>query len=392
LASGDLLTPRKEVAGMKKQVNTHNYERISSRMAKEFGVIEKNLEGNYEQILFHIESNLLKINRKHGIDNGQMAIDAIHICLLMIDGYLNRTEYDLDPYITETNKPFLTALLMSFDPFTNEHLKPIVEEKCDMQSTEGLHEYFEAPVKCLLWIEKNIELQTKNSGNNGYFSFLENQIGEAVAQDETIDCIVVTWTKESATSQQASITMQDVFPGMTLQEILLELFPAVSEIFKLGFIPSPLEIHEITQEEYAAYQSKGGDISKPLYTIIPKNYKYLDTSNEIILLTIEDTVKLGKAVVFLHLYAKESGCESQKSDDILNFAAKRFPAYFSKDTKFERPPMKILEPGELPLSERDEIVDLLAHVVGEGITLNMKVTYQDTNETKEITLPIEKKR
>ena len=372
---------------MKKQVNMYNFERISSRMAQKFGTIEKRLEGKYTKILLPIESNLLRANRKHGINNGNRAVEAIHICLLKIDGYVNEIEYDLDPYISDANKPYVTAILMSFDPFSNENLRHIVEEKCDIQSAEGLCEYFEPPVKALLRIEKSIELWAKDYDANGYFSFLEEQIGEAVADNDKTDCIIVTWKKIDSWDQ---VTMQDIFPDMGLQEILMELFPTISIIFELGFIPSPDELHEITQDEYAAYQRQGGDISKKLYTLIPKNYKYLGYSNEVSLLTQEDTFKLGKAAIFLHIYAKENGCSSQSSDDILNFAAKRLPAYFAKDTKFERLPMKVLKSGEVPLSEKEELADLLAHIMGEGTALNIKVTYQDTNETEEISIPIEK--
>jgi len=178
---------------MKKQVDEYNFGRISSRMAKKFGTIEKNQENKYINILFPIESNLLKTNRKHGINNGRRVIEAIHIFLLMIDGYFNQIEYDLDPYISDTNNQFLNALIMSIDPITNEHLRPFVEEVYDIDSTEGLHEYFELPVKALLRIEKSIELWTKTHGHNGYFSYLESQIGNVVAHDDLLNSVVVSY-------------------------------------------------------------------------------------------------------------------------------------------------------------------------------------------------------
>jgi hypothetical protein len=277
---------------------------------------------------------------------------------------------------------------MCFDPFTNEHLRPVVEEKCDIHSEDGLREYFEAPVKSLLQIEKSVEWWTKQGGNNGYFTFLEKEMGDMVPHDNKINCLVVTQVEKSVDE----IPMRDWFSGMDMNEILTDLFPAISDIFKLGFLPSPDELYEFTQEQYAAYQRKGGDISQPLYTVIPKNYKYLGPANKVNLLTRKDTVRLAKAVMFFHLYAKENGCKSQKSDDILKFAAERLPDYFTKDTKFERPPMKVLEPGEVPLTNTEEFADLLAHIMGEGTALNMKYTRQDTGETEDISIPIEKKR
>jgi hypothetical protein len=364
-------------------------------MAKKFGTIEKYLEGRFTQLLLPIESNLLRASRKSGINSGKRAIEAIHICLFVIDGYVNQMEYDLDPYISDANKPLLTACLMCFDPFTNKRLKPLAEKQCDLHSKEGLRDYFEAPVKCLLRIEKSIALWTKERGDAGYFDFLENQIGKSITNNDKIDCVVIK-LKEDDTLNDADLTLRGFFPEMDLNDMLRELFPTISAIFKLGFIPSPDEICEFTQEQYAAYRRQGGDLSEPLYTVIPKNYKYLGPSNVLSLLEKEDMVKLGKASVFLRQYAAESGCGSQKSEDILKFAAGRLPDYFSKGTKFKRPRMKALESGEVPLTEREEWVDLLAHLMGEGKKLNLKMTVKDVNnnteKTESISIPIEKKR
>ena len=386
---------RKDETDMKQQINTYNFDRISSRMEKKFGAIEKNLEMKYTDILLPIESNLLRAKRKYGINSGRSVIEAIHICLLMIDGYLNEVEYDLDAYISESNKPYLTALLMSFDPFTNKLLMPVAEEKCDIHSKEGLRDYFEPPVKCLLRIEKSIELWTKTLGDNGYFNFLENQIGKIVVNNDQIDCVVVK-LKEAKTITEANLTMQDLFPQMSLHEIFMDLFPTLKSIFALGYIPLPDEIHELTENEYASYERQGGDISEQLYTIIPKNYKYLGPTNVIGIMTQKDISKMTKAVLFLHLYAAENGCKSKKSEDILNFAAKRFPSLMMEGTKFERPPMKVLKPGEIPMTEREEMLDLMAHVMGDGAVLNAKITYKDADgnieKVKNVSLPIEKQR
>jgi hypothetical protein len=373
---------------IKKQVNTYNFKKISSRMTKEFGTIEKYNERNYAKLLFPIESNLLKINRIHNINSGSRADEAICMCLLMIDGYINRVEYDLDPYISDTNKPFLSALLTSFDPFSNARMMPYLEGKYDMQSREGLIEYFEAPVKCLLRIQKSIEFWTKEYGGNGYFNYLEGQIGEIVPHDDVMSSIIITWKEVDG----SNMTMQDIVPDMSFNEVIMELFPGISKIFELGFIPSLDEIHEITREEYDAYQRQGGDISQELYTIIPKNYKYLPPSNEVYLLTHADKIKLGKAALFLYIYARDEGCKSQKSDDVLKFAAKRLPYYLTKGTRFERPRLHVLEPGEVSLTEREEVADLLAHVMGEGTQINITVTDRETNEVKKSTLPIKKHR
>ena len=181
---------------------------------------------------------------------------------------------------------------------------------------------------------------------------------------------------------------------MDLREMFLKFFPAISAMFKMGFIPSPDEIYELTGKQYASYQKQGGDVSKRLYAIIPKNYKYLASmpSNELSILTEVEVTMLGMAALFLYQYAQEGGCNSEKSDDVLRFAAERLPTAFTKGTEFERPILKELKPGEIHLTAQDEWKDLLATVMGEGGTLEMKLTNPNTKESEKISIPLEKLR
>jgi len=54
------------------------FERITSNMAREFDRIKKGTEESYSFVLFPIESNLLKVNRKRGVNNGRRAMEAIN--------------------------------------------------------------------------------------------------------------------------------------------------------------------------------------------------------------------------------------------------------------------------------------------------------------------------
>ena len=179
-----------EVEGMKKKINLYTFERVSRDMGRKFGAIKKGEEENYSFLLFPMEGNLLKVNRIHQINNGRRALEAVRLCLHMVDGYINQTEYDLDEYITANNRIYLNALLMSFDPFTNDELLPLVEQQYQTDSSADLEEYFKLPVMCLLRIEKSIERWTKELGTNGYFDFLESQIGRAVPNDDKMNFTV----------------------------------------------------------------------------------------------------------------------------------------------------------------------------------------------------------
>ena len=122
---------------------------------------------------------------------------------------------------------------------------------------------------------------------------------------------------------------------MNPHEMFFDVMPAVLIIYKeYGFIPVEDEICEISKEQYAAYKSQGGDISKRLYTVIPKDYTVLAASNEIALLTEADISKLMKAASLLHKYAKEGGCKSEDSESVLACAAKWLPSIFTEGTRF----------------------------------------------------------
>lgn len=172
---------------MKTRLNRYKFDKISSKMAQDFGTIHKGEEDSYAMVLFPMESNMLKLHRQNEAWNGRRAIEAIHICLLTIDGYLKGEEYDFGSFLSEDNKEFVNGLLMSFDPFTNDEIRSVVEEDYHLDSEEDLQRYFQVPVMCLLRIEKSIELWTKEMGANGYFIFLENNMGSMVPQDTEMD-------------------------------------------------------------------------------------------------------------------------------------------------------------------------------------------------------------
>lgn len=165
----------------------YKFERISLKMAKEFGTIKRGDEDLYSFMLHPMEGNLLKLHRKDPARNGRRAIEAIHMCLLKIDGYINGIDYDFSRFIDDENKALLEGLLMSFDPFTNREIFSIASRTYDFNSSEDLRSYFENPIKCLLRIEKSIETWTEELGVNGYFDFIEDQIGHLVERDEKMD-------------------------------------------------------------------------------------------------------------------------------------------------------------------------------------------------------------
>ena len=113
---------------MKTIGNYSVFERISSNMAREFGTIKKGKEEQYSMLLLPIESNIIRANRKNGVNNGRRAMEAIKISLFTINGYLNGWEYDFGKYLTAKNKDYVDAILHAVDPFTNEELAAVVSQ------------------------------------------------------------------------------------------------------------------------------------------------------------------------------------------------------------------------------------------------------------------------
>lgn len=172
---------QKEGITMKKvMVDAYKLEKISSRMAKEFGTIPKGEEEFHAFMLHPMESNLLKLHRQNPNRNGRHALEAIQMSLLTVDGYLREIEYDYDRFAGPENQAFLQGLLMSFDPYTNQEIHEIVIKN---DPAFDAREYFKLPVKCLLRIEKSVDLWTGEWGRNGYFEFIEQQMGHLVEPD-----------------------------------------------------------------------------------------------------------------------------------------------------------------------------------------------------------------
>lgn len=167
---------------MEKKIKRYDFDRISSRMAQKFGSIKKGEEEGHTYSLFCMESNLLKLHREEEKRDSRRAVEAIHICLLTIDGYLTDTKYDMDLFLSEENQALAHGLLMSFDPFTNQEIKAILDGS-RFDSGEAMEDYYAEPVKCLLRLEKSIEMWMKARGNDGYFQYIEDLMGDAVKQD-----------------------------------------------------------------------------------------------------------------------------------------------------------------------------------------------------------------
>ena len=172
---------------MKTIANYYTFEKIASNMSKEFGKIKVGDEEEYSEFMFAIESNLIKTNRKAGLNNSRRALEALRISLFTINGYLNGWEYDFGEYLNTENQDFVKAVLMAVDPFTNEKLYKLVEQEYDLNSQEDLYDYFAAPIKSIVKVEDSVQYWTEKNGANGYFEFMERHLKSPFYSDFKMD-------------------------------------------------------------------------------------------------------------------------------------------------------------------------------------------------------------
>ncbi len=181
---------------MKKKLDRYNFDKISDRMSQKYGTLPKGGEEDYTTLLFPMESNLLKLHREDARRDSRKAIEAIHICLLTVNGYLNDIEYDFGIFLSGENKALAKGLLMGFDPFTNEEIREALKDTYDLDSKEGMEAYFREPVMCLLRLEKSIEMWLRARGNDGYFQYIEDLMGDTVKRDLEMNYAVLAKEEE----------------------------------------------------------------------------------------------------------------------------------------------------------------------------------------------------
>lgn len=170
----------------------YQFERIYSQMEKEFGKIKKGEEEVYAMLLFPMESNALKVYRANPKSNSRRMREAIALVLYDIKGrYMNET-YDVAVFRDEDNSHLEKALLMAFDPFTNDEIKMVLG---DQLKPEQLREYYKKPIICLLRIKDSIDTWEKQAGANGYFEFIEQYMGSQINGSEMKFSVLTTDSK-----------------------------------------------------------------------------------------------------------------------------------------------------------------------------------------------------
>lgn len=160
----------------------YQFERIYSQMEKEFGKIRKGEEETYAMLLFPMEGNVLKIHRQYPASNSRRLREAVALVLFDIKGKCTGETESADNFRNEDNEKLEKALLMAFDPYTNNEIMELLKQQLQAAefAQEQLKSYYQLPVMCLLRIKESIDTWEKRSGANGYFDFIESYMGNQI--------------------------------------------------------------------------------------------------------------------------------------------------------------------------------------------------------------------
>lgn len=171
----------------------YQFERIFSQMEKEFGKVKSGQEEYHAMMLMSLESNALKIHRKYPSANSRSLREAIALVLFDVKEQCTGQIINTDSFRDDDNNRLEKALLMAFDPFTNEELKEVIASQTtiDLSDYDQLHAYYVEPVSCLLRIKESIDKWIKQNGSDGYFDFIEQFMGSKIHGDEMKFSILV---------------------------------------------------------------------------------------------------------------------------------------------------------------------------------------------------------
>lgn len=173
----------------------YQFDRIYSQMGKEFGKIKSGQEDTYAMLLFPIEHNALIVHRKNPASNSRRMREAIGLALFDIKARYTGTEIPLEPFRNPDNEKLENAILMAFDPFTNEEIHQVLSEQMNLEDRNCLRDYYTEPIKCLLRIKDSVDIWEKQMGANGYFLFIEDSMGKLVTKEKMEYSIILRETK-----------------------------------------------------------------------------------------------------------------------------------------------------------------------------------------------------
>lgn len=153
---------------MKEVVELTNYDmhRVIARARKEFGIIKRGTEEDYNPQLDYFEHKIYEVHTKIPISESELK-EAIEIIIYDVKSILDDKCYSYNAIRTKEQIEFAKELQMLFNPFINEEIK------INKLGNANLKDLFTLPVICLLRIYDSIDFWHSYYGIGGYYRMLE---------------------------------------------------------------------------------------------------------------------------------------------------------------------------------------------------------------------------
>lgn len=182
-----------EMRGTKMRVNQYQFDNICRQMESEFGRIRKGEENQYLPFLMAIEGNLYKTHVQFPKSNSRRLMEAVPLVLFQLKSNMTGEEYELDRYRSEDNGRLVHAILMAFDPLTNEEIAEAFRANgiVVLEDQEMLKDVYAVSIMCILRIKESAELFVQELGSDGYFDFLKENMGAEFSQRQEFNYTVM---------------------------------------------------------------------------------------------------------------------------------------------------------------------------------------------------------
>ena len=162
-------------------MNPQQFEQISRIMERRYGKVKKGGEERFAMMLFPMESNLLKVWRRHPDSNSRRLDEAILLAMHAVKSRTDGGDADIRKYETAENIRLKDALLAAFDPEANAEIMAAIKEAgVDWGNKDEIYEFYRVPVMCMLRIRDSIQHWSKRMGSDGYFEFLNGYLGMTI--------------------------------------------------------------------------------------------------------------------------------------------------------------------------------------------------------------------
>ena len=168
-------------------MNLYQFEKIVSRMKKQYGSVPARQENAYQPMLYAMEANLVMTYTTYPSCNGRRVMEAISLALFHIEGFLSGKPQDTSAFENEDNLRLKHALLMAFDPYTNKtvDMDLLKQGGWDLETEEDRELFYHIPIRCLVKINGSAEFWLKDSGPEAYFTFVSDFLPKAQHEIKT---------------------------------------------------------------------------------------------------------------------------------------------------------------------------------------------------------------